>query len=310
MIDLRSLEVFYWVVKLGGFGRAAERLQLTQPAVSARIRQIEDRFNTRLLDRGFHGAPVPTPKGGEVYAYAERMLALTAELVSRLAQATDFQGTVRLGTSETLVHTLLGSLIRRLHRDYPGVTPEITVDISPDLQSMLLNGELDVALLLGPLNEPRVHNVALRDYELVWVASPDLPIGTGAIAGGANGEGANGTGRLSLADLARWPILCYPRRTLPHAQLAELFNSPDLPPVRLFANSSLASIVRMAADGIGIGVLPRAVVDRELAEGRLRLLTTDVAMPPLHFTASYLATPGTGLGEVVAKLAGQVARTS
>jgi DNA-binding transcriptional LysR family regulator len=299
MIDLRSLEVFYWVVKLGGFGRAAERLQLTQPAVSGRVRQIEDRFNTRLLDRGFHGAPVLTPKGSEVYAYAERMLSLSSELVSRLAQPADFQGTVRLGTAETLVHTLLGNLIRRLHQDYPGVTPEITVDISPDLQSMLLNGELDVALLLGPLNEPRVRNVALRDYELVWVASPDLPIGTGA----------NGTGRLSLADLVRWPILCYPRRTLPHAQLAELFNSPDLPPARLFANSSLASIVRMAADGIGIGILPRAVVDRELAEGRLRLLTTDVAMPPLHFTASYLATPGTALGEVVAKLAGQVART-
>jgi DNA-binding transcriptional LysR family regulator len=50
-VDLRSLEVFFWVVKLGGFGRAAERLRMTQPAVSGRISQIEARFGVRLLDR-------------------------------------------------------------------------------------------------------------------------------------------------------------------------------------------------------------------------------------------------------------------
>ncbi len=62
MVDLRSLEVFFWVVKLGGFGRAAERLHMTQPAVSSRISQIETRFNMRLLDRSSHKAPVPTSK--------------------------------------------------------------------------------------------------------------------------------------------------------------------------------------------------------------------------------------------------------
>ena len=293
MVDLRSLEVFFWVVKLGGFGRAAERLHMTQPAVSSRISQMEARFNIRLLDRSGHRAPVPTPKGLELYVYAERMLSLRSELVSRLAESADLSGTLRLGTAETLVHTLLGALIRQLHRLHPRVTPEITVDISPNLEAALLTGELDVALLLGPVTEPRVRNVALRDYELAWVASPDLALGAG---------------RLGLPELARWPILSYARGTLPHAQIAELFSRPDLPPVRLFANSSLSTIVRMAVDGIGIGILPRTVADRDLAEGRLRLLDVQPALPPLHFTASYLGTPGRGLAETVATLAGQVAQ--
>ncbi len=295
MIDLRSLEVFFWVVKLGGFGRAADRLHMTQPAVSNRISQIEARFNVRLLERSSHRAPAPTPKGWELYAYAERMLSLSSEMVCRLAEAADLSGTVRLGTAETLVHTLLGTLLRRLHQLHPRITPEITVDISPNLQSALLTGELDVTLLLGPINEPRVRNVALDDYELAWVASPGLALGAG---------------RLGLPELARWPILSYARGTLPHAQLVELFSRPDLPPVRIFASSSLASIVRMAVDGIGIGILPRAVADRDLAEGRLRMLEVEPTLPPLRFTASYLGTPGRGLAETVAKLAGHVAETT
>jgi DNA-binding transcriptional LysR family regulator len=188
MFDLRALEVFYWVVKLGGFGRAAERLHMTQPAVSGRISQIEARCGQRLLDRAASRAAAPTAKGMELFAYAERMLSLRAEMEAMLAGGSARSGIIRIGVAETLVHTLVGRFIQRLHQLYPGVTPEITVDISPSLQAMLLDGALDLALLLGPLNEPRVRNVVVGEYDLVWVASPALQIGEG---------------RLGLADLGR-----------------------------------------------------------------------------------------------------------
>ncbi len=293
MVDLRSLEVFYWVVKLGGFSRAAEHLHMTQPAVSGRIAQIEARFGLRLLDRSANRGAAPTTKGLELYAYAERMLALQAEVETVLAGRESQSGIVRIGVAETLVHTLVGRFIRRLHQRHPGVTPEITVDISPSLQPMLLTGELDVALLLGPVTEPRVCNVPLRNYEMVWVASPSL------IAVEAGG--------FSLADLARWPILSYGRGTLPHAQLTALFRGPDLPPVRIFACSSLTAVVRMAVDGIGIGAVPRDVVQGDLAAGRLRLLDAAQILPPLRFTASFLDTAVTSLAATVAQVAGQVA---
>lgn len=265
---------------------------MTQSAVSGRISQMEDRFKVRLLDRSGHRTSVPTPKGLEVYGYAERMLTLKSEMMSQFAGAAELSGTVRIGTAETLVHTLLSVLLRELHRLHPGITPEITVDISPTLHSALLSGELDVAMLLGPLTEPRIHNVPLRDYPLAWVASPGLALSE----------------RPGLAELVRWPILSYARRTLPHTQIADLFSRPDLPPARIFASSSLATIVRMAVDGIGIGILPHAVVDRDLEEGRLRLLDVVPVLQPLRFTASYLATPGRGLAEAVASLASKLCR--
>jgi len=292
MFDLRALEVFYWVVKLGGFGRAAERLHMTQPAVSGRISQIEARCGMRLLDRAASRAAAPTAKGMELFAYAERMLSLRAEMEAMLAGGSARSGIIRIGVAETLVHTLVGRFIQRLHVLYPGVTPEITVDISPSLQAMLLDGALDLALLLGPVNEPRVRNVVVGSYDLVWVASPALPVGDG---------------RLRLADLARWPILSYERGTLPHAQLTALFSRPELPAVRIFSSSSLASIICMAVDGIGIGVVPFAVARAGLRDGRLRLLQVTEVLPPLRFTASFLGTGVNGLAATVADVAVLVA---
>jgi len=300
MVDLRSLEVFFWVVKLGGFGRAAERLHMTQPAVSARLSQIEARFAARLLDRAPNRAAIPTPKGMELYAYAERMLSLQSELEARLSGGASQSGIARIGIAETLVHTMLGNVIRRLHQRHPGITPEITVEISPTLQTMLLAGEIDVAMMLGPVNDPRVRNVLLGDYEMAWVASPALPI-RDATLGGAP---------LGLAELARWPMLSYSRGTLPHTQLSALFSRPELPAVRIFSSSSLASVISMAVDGIGIGVVPLAVVRTELTAGRLKLLKVEHPLPPLRFTASSLATAMTGLAATIADVAGQIATAS
>jgi DNA-binding transcriptional LysR family regulator len=287
MVDLRSLEVFYWVVKLGGFGRAAERLAMTQPAVSARILQLEQRFATRLLDRAANRPATATPKGLELLAYAERILALTQEMDTRFGSA-ELAGIARIGVSETLVHTLLGAMLGRLHRAQPAITPEVTVDLSPVLHAMLLGGELDVALLLGPINEPRIRNLDLAEYQLVWVASPALNLPEG---------------RLDLATVATWPILSYARGTAPHASLSALFARPDLPPARIFGSSSLASIVRMAVDAIGVGVVPAAVVAEDIRDGRLLALDVNAALPALRFTISYVAGPGDRVAAAVAAAA-------
>lgn len=292
MIDPRSLEVLYWTVQLGGFRRAAEKLHTTQPAVSARIAALEAWCGARLLDRDRRRRVTPTPRGTELLRYAERMMALQAELSAAFTDPASLRGTVRLGVAETVVHTWLNQLIRRLHDAYPHVSPDISVDVSPNLRAGLLGGELDVALLLGPVAAPGVRDLPLCSYPLAWVAKPGMAVGA------------------TLAELSAWPILTYPRGTGPHEHLLALLarHAPSLPVrPRVFANSSVSSIVRMVLDGIGVGLIAPAAIERELAEGALQLLDGSPPLPPLVFTASYADTPDGALAAAVARMAQDVA---
>ena len=295
MTDLRSLEVFYWVAQLGGFRRAAAKLNTTQPAVSSRVARLEAALGGPLLDRNRRRKLSVTPRGLALLGYAERLLALHGEMQAAMGSPDGLRGTVRLGVSETIVHTWLSALVQRLHHELPLGAVDIAVDISTGLRTALLAGEVDAAFLLGGVASPGVRCLPLCDYPLAWVARPGLL----------------GVPRpLALPDLAVWPILTYARGTAPYAELAELFNRPGLPPPRIFSNSPLASIVRMALDGIGIGVIAPAAIRRELESGELEVVQAEPALQPLSFQACWADTPGSSLAAAVARLAREVARTA
>lgn len=292
MIDLRTLETFVVVASTGGFHRAAEKLHTTQPAVSARIAQIENELKTRLFERDKRGSRL-TPQGREVLYYAERILALRSELINSVAGADVLEGTVHLGVSDTIVHTMLPHLLKRLNEVYPAITLEISVDSSSNLTSALLSRALDVALLMGPVASNGAVNLPLCSYGLRWIVPTEFPLGPGVV---------------SLDELAKYPIITFARQTQPFWQLTELFQKADIRRVRLFANSSLSSIIRMTLDGIGIAAIPREVVEDHFSSGRLReLRTSGGGMPEMQFTASYMTHTGMPLSSAVAELAQLVA---
>jgi DNA-binding transcriptional LysR family regulator len=290
MIDPRSLELFYWVVQLGGFRRAAEKSATTQPAVSARIAALEHAVGARLLERGRRRKPSLTPSGMLLFGYAERFVALKAEMHAAFAGPDGLRGTVRLGVSETIVHTWFASLLRRLHDAYPLLQLDIVVDITVNLRTALLSGEIDVAFLLGPVAAPGVQDLPLGDYPLGWIANPTrVPESLG------------------LDALARHPIITYARETVPFRQVRALFAGRPGPPPRIFTNASLASIVRMVTDGIGIGVIAPAAIRAELDSGALLLLTGAPDLAPLRFTASWRDGPASTPAATVARMAETVA---
>lgn len=291
MIDFKGLETFVWVATLGSFRGAAAKLNTTQPAISQRIQQLEAEFGVRLLERTSRSA-VPTEKGRELLGFAERALRLRAEMRAAIAEKNALGGILRLGVSETIVHTWLPRFIEAVSAAYPRLQLEIHVDISPHLRDRLIAQEIDLAFLLGPLSDPSLRNRALSHFALGFLASPrlDLP-----------------PGPASLETLARFPIITFSRGTQPYIAIKELFARADLPPLRLHASASLAPVVRMALDGIGIAAIPPAIVPQELRSGRLRLVETDIAMPDLTFTATWPVTPDGFAVEAVVAIASEVA---
>lgn len=291
MIDLRTLETFYMVAQTGGFHRAAEKLNTTQPAVSARIAQLEQELKVRLLERDKRGSHL-TPKGRELLVYVERMMALRTEMVLAIAGRDGLGGTVQLGVSDTIAHTWLPDLLKRLNHEYPSITLEISVDGSANLASALVEGSINVALLIGPVNVGNAANLPLCDYPISWIVPAQSPLTSNSAA---------------LEDVAAFPIITFARRTQPYWQLRELFEKAHLHKVRIFANSSLSSIIRMTIDGIGVAAIPRQVVGEQLAAGQLRIVETGDDMPVLSFTASFFKRANMPLNSIVAEIAQQAA---
>lgn len=294
MVDFKSIETFLWVVTLGSFRGAAQRLNTTQPAISQRIAQLEREMGVKLLNRD-HRVASPTASGRQLMVYAEKLIGLRSEMMAAVGDRSAMRGVMRLGVAETIVHTWLSRLIKSVNTAYPNLSLEIEVDITPNLSARLLAQEIELAFVLGPLSASSVRNRPLCDYPIGFLASPALGLGNGP---------------LTVHELAKFPIITFPRKTQPYEIVRSLFNRPDLPPIRLHASASLATVIHMAIEGLGIAVIPTAIVENELANGSLQLLPTNLNISPLTFSASWLESPDTVAVELVADLAGKIARSS
>jgi len=285
-MDFRALETFLWIARLGGFRLAADRLNTTQPSVSARIRGLEDELGVRLFERNARAVAL-TPKGRDLIPYAERILALKGEMETKIGDPAAIQGTIVLGVVETIVHTWLPHLIERLTHTYPALSFELDIDITVNLLRRLTAREIDIAFLMGPVASPEIENLPLGTYPLVWLGSPRLVLPHAA---------------LQLEELARIPVITFPRSSRPHMDIETLFRAASLRP-RIHNSSSIATIIRMAVDGIGVCALPRNVVQRELEAGELVPISVAVDLPALTFTASFPHASDTSLPRAVCDLA-------
>src|SRR5947208_479324 len=260
---------------LGSFRGAAQKLNTTQPAISQRIAQLEREVGVKLLQRD-RRMVLPTPSGRQLMVYAEKLIGLRSEMLAVVGDRSAMRGVLRLGVAETIVHTWLSQLIKSVNHAYPNLSLEIEVDITSNLRTRLLAQEIELAFLLGPLTGPAISNRVLCDYSVGFLASPSLGLGTR---------------RLTVHDLAEFPIITFPRKTQPYEAVRSLFNRSDLPPMRLHASASLATVIHMAIEGLGIAVIPTAIVENELADGRLQSLSTNLQIPLLTFSASWLTSP-------------------
>jgi DNA-binding transcriptional LysR family regulator len=294
VIDLKSLETFVRVARLSSFRIAAERLNTTQPAVSARIAGIEGLLGLKVLTRTTRSV-APTPEGRILLDYAERLLALREEMLGALLAPAERAGKLRLGVAETVVHTWLPMLIERATELFPRLELEIEVDISANLRGRLLNRELDLAFLVGPLSAPALVNEALCAYPLAFIASPALELPKGPI---------------SINRFAHLPIITFARNTQPYMRLIELLHTVSSPPPRIHSSASVATIARMALDGLGVAVLPPATVRDDLRRGRLVELRTKERLPPLNFVAAWAAGADQTLTGEIMRLAKDAAARS
>ena len=293
-MNLKNLEAFYWVVTLNSFNKAATKLQTTQPAVSQKITSLENDLGFKVLDRSFRQLK-PTHKGMTLFKYAEKFMRLETDLVAELTENQHLTGTIRLGVSETIVYTWLVEYIEKVQKEFPKVSVEIVVDLTPNLQEGVRTGDLDMAFLLGPTLAFECVEQALCDFGLSFLAAPSFK---------------GGVGQMSFKALMSHTILTYPKITYPYKELKAKMKEQALDEPLSITSYSLATLLRLAEQGLGIAVVPTLTALKEITDGRLEILNTPIQLKTFHFTSIYMQGNDAALKEKLTDVAVTVSESA
>ncbi|MEJ8474274.1 LysR family transcriptional regulator [Roseibium algae] len=263
-MNFKQMEAFYWLTQLQSFRRVAERLSLTQPAVSARIASLEDVLNTRLIERDMPHFQL-TEQGQQVAEYAEMFVNLGEAMNSRLDEKRQRHFAVGMVTMVTMTW---GVLFRDMVAEAaPNVLLDFHSGTNQELRRLLRAGVLDMAFLTDEADLGRVPNSFTVQYNVGWVGSPDL---LGDLVQ-----------PLSNRDLRQLPIILYPPSSPLTQVLSRMLNESRTRPNARHVGNSLSSICEMLRRGYGISAVALAQVEDDLVSGALRLIETDESIAPL-----------------------------
>jgi len=247
-MELHQLEYFVAVAEESSFTRAASRVHVAQPGVSAQVRRLESELGQQLLDRSGRRVRL-TDVGTAVLPFARA--ALDAVANARLAVdelAGLVRGQVKVGMVSGCALPMLAELLASFHTVYPGVSIALTEDNSDRLVELLREGQLDLALIgtAGPPT-PGIQAVVIIDEELVAVCDTGHPLAASE--------------SVTVGELRDVPLVSLPRgtgvRTALDAACAEAGFTPRIG----FEASALPMVAQLATRGLGVAIVPVSVAE-------------------------------------------------
>ena len=271
-ITLRQVEAFYWTATLGSVHAAAEHLNFSQPAVSARIKELESTLNVELFTRKNQRVKL-TDDGRNAIAYAERVLSAGQEF-ERLGHAGPaLEGRLRLGSDESTAMVALSDILTRLKRLHPRLLVELTIDVGAVLKEKLRKREIDIALHTSASAVLHVFDEQLGWVDFQWVAARDLDVPAGPFV---------------PAVATKLPIVTNSPPSTLNAAVRQWLRSGGLDFDAVNSCNSLSLMLRLVRAGHAIAVLPTPVLREQLASGEVRCLPADPRIPPIAYYASYV----------------------
>lgn len=282
MFGLRDAEIVSEVARAKGFRAAATALGVAPSAISARIAQVEQVLGAQMFDRSRRGAHL-TPIGRRFLEQVERLLSLRDEIAVDITDQEGLRGTLRIGVAETIVHSNLPRMLRRLAEAAPKVRLELSVDISENLNRALCEDAIDIAVLMRQWAPRNAKRTPVERVKLDWFAAPailpnDIPSEDVPI-------------ELDLSWLAERAVITFAKESPPEREVARILSDPRLPPTVIHSSSPLSTIVHLTRDGLGVGTIPTPLVAAECADGRLKRIDFGPAahLSDLEFELCYLS---------------------
>jgi DNA-binding transcriptional LysR family regulator len=275
-MNLRFVEAFYWAVALKSVTRAAEKLFVTQSALSSRIAALETELGVLLLDRRDKQFRLTTA-GTRFHRHAERLLNLQRDIKAEFGSSAQGAMQLRIGVIESVLHSWLVPWLQALRNEQPALELALTVETTPVLLDHMRRGAVDVVMAALPVEGEGVRSRALAAMPMVFV-----------------GQAArHARRRVALPELcAAHELLTFQRGSQPHVALLDLCRKQGVESPRVHTISSISAMVQLVESGFGVATLPQAAVSRLSERLALRALPCQATLTPLPIHLSWRDDPG------------------
>lgn len=263
-MDLNQLHSFVEVAQAGSFTRAAEKLFLTQPALSLQIKALESELGAPLFERRNRQIYL-TEVGHAVLLRAQEIAEVIEKIQQDVAAHQGVQtGRVRIGTSDTTCLYILPEFVQRFRTQFPQIDIHLTNKPSEEVAGLLKEGAVDFGIVTLPLADPHLEIQRLAWREDVVICHPEHPLGQGL----AQQVGAGDASSVLPSVLGLYPLLLLEEGSTSRGLLNQLFVEHEIAP-HVMDLGSFEVIKRYVEIDMGIAVVPRVAVRDEVAAGRL-----------------------------------------
>lgn len=248
------MEMFRAVAEAGSFTAAAQRLHVSQSAISRQLKLLEEELGTLLLQRTGRGVHV-TPEGHILLVTANRIWREMQEVVAQIADTQSLQrGVISLGGGMTVCLHILPKLLKKFRALYRNVDVRITTGTADDLLQRLRAHDLDLLLLTLPIVGP--------DLEVVPVLKEEMIVVT------AKNHTLTRTHSVEPRGLARYPLILFESGSNTRKVIDECFLAQQVAPNVVMETENVEIIKAMVANGLGVTVLPYGAMAADLRTGR------------------------------------------
>jgi len=274
-MNQRFVEAFYWVATLKSMTRAAEKLFITQSAISSRVAALEEELGILLIDRRERQQFALTNAGMRFLDYAERLMTLHRQMRDELGTEDARVPLLRVGAIESVLHTWLMPLLNHLRSAHPKLQLELTVEITPVLVEAVKRGNLDLVFAAQSAAGPGVRTRVLPIMDMVFVGAKAM----------------KRRAPWTLAEIVSHDMMTFQRGSQPHLALLEQLRGEGLEPPRLHTVSSIPAMVQLVESGFGIATLPVVAARNLVHRHEIAILPCETPLSPLPVQASYRFDP-------------------
>ncbi len=256
-MDFDQLTTFIEVVKLGNFSRAGQKVFRSQSAVSAQIRQLEQEYGERLLDRSGKVVRL-TPAGEVLFEYADRLLTLRNESLRAVAdQGNTPRGVLAIGANEATCLYVLPEVFAEYSRLYPSVQISVYRNFSRKIVQRLEDGSIDVGIATLPVKSPSLKVQPIFRDRLMVMVSANHPLAA--------------YDTVSVSQIAEFPLI-FPKTGYTRQILDKLFR-PYVSRLRVTMElPSVGMIKSFVVAGVGVSLISSSFAKDEVRAGQAKLI--------------------------------------